>query len=476
MKIKYLIIGAGPSGLGAGHRLKERGVTDFLIVDAEKTVGGLSKSFVDENGFTWDIGGHIQFSHYAYFDRLMDAAIPAPEWENHERESWVWLANRFVPYPFQNNIRFLPWGKMLTCLFGIIRLKIHRKFSKTPPSANFLDWIQNNFGDGIGRLFMEPYNFKVWAIPPVKMSSEWVGDRVSVVSLRKTLRNILLRKNDVSWGPNNRFRFPKKGGTGAIWESVADLVGRKKIRLNSAVKAVDPVNHFVILEDGTKIEYEALFNTMPVDQLIERCRGLESLHEIAAKLQHSTTHIVGIGLRGQTPAHLKGKCWLYFPESNCPFYRVTVFSHYSKLNVPDPKTQWSLMLEISESQYKPVDQKNIVQDAIAGLLATQLIGSRDDIVSRFYHRAPYGYPTPTVERNESLKMIQPCLEEYQIYSRGRFGGWKYEVSNQDHSVMQGVEWAERMTSGLAECTYFDPNRVNAGKSDWITTVNTKKAA
>lgn len=48
----------------------------------------------------------------------------------------------------------------------------------------------------------------------------------------------------------------------------------------------------------------------------------------------SSSHIVGIGLRGQCPHGLK--CWLYFPEDNCPFYRTTVFSHYAPKNCPAP--------------------------------------------------------------------------------------------------------------------------------------------
>ncbi|MDY7001480.1 MAG: hypothetical protein SVS15_06830, partial [Thermodesulfobacteriota bacterium] len=49
--------------------------------------------------------------------------------------------------------------------------------------------------------------------------------------------------------------------------------------------------------------------------------------------------------------------------------------------------------------------------------------------------------------------IQPYLEAADIYSRGRFGGWKYEVGNMDHSLMQGVEWAEMMVQGKAEQVY-----------------------
>ena len=72
----------------------------------------------------------------------------------------------------------------------------------------------------------------------------------------------------------------------------------------------------------------------------------------------------------------------------------------------------------------------------------------------------YGYPIPCLDRDRILTMIQPYLEERNIYSRGRFGGWKYEVGNMDHSLMQGVEWVERMVLGKEECTYTGSRTVN----------------
>jgi len=55
---------------------------------------------------------------------------------------------------------------------------------------------------------------------------------------------------------------------------------------------------------------------------------------------------------------------MYFPEDNCPFYRVTVFSNYSPNNVPDIKTHWSLMAEVSESPHKPVDQAGLWEQVL----------------------------------------------------------------------------------------------------------------
>jgi hypothetical protein len=48
--------------------------------------------------------------------------------------------------------------------------------------------------------------------------------------------------------------------------------------------------------------------------------------------------------------------------------------------------------------------------------------------------------------------VIPYLEQHGIYSRGRFGMWKYEVANTDHSLMQGVELINRLLHGEPEQT------------------------
>jgi len=87
VNVRHLIIGAGPTGLGAAWRLEQRGIRDWLILEAGDTPGGLAQSVVDDHGFTWDLGGHVQFSHYELFDQLMDELLGVDGWLYHDRES-----------------------------------------------------------------------------------------------------------------------------------------------------------------------------------------------------------------------------------------------------------------------------------------------------------------------------------------------------------------------------------------------------
>jgi len=87
-----------------------------------------------------------------------------------------------------------------------------------------------------------------------------------------------------------------------------------------------------------------------------------------------------------------------------------------------------------------------VEETIQGMINTQLLeeSDRKDIVDAFLIERDYTYPTPSLERDAALKVLHPWLETKDIYSRGRFGAWRYEVGNMDHSVAQGVEWVNRV--------------------------------
>ena len=128
------------------------------------------------------------------------------------------MLGRFVPYPFQNNIHRLPADVFLECLMGIVEAQ-----QTALPRDNFAEWITAVFGDGIARHFMVPYNFKVWAHPLEMMDTAWQGDRVPTVDVRAILENLLDDRDDVGWGPNNKFKFPLLG-TGMLYDRIAEAL------------------------------------------------------------------------------------------------------------------------------------------------------------------------------------------------------------------------------------------------------------
>lgn len=446
LRKKVVIIGAGPTGLGAGYRLQELGEHDFVILERNNHVGGLSASFIDTQGFTWDIGGHVLFSHYEYFDRLFDRLLDG-EYFQHQRSAWIRMAETWIPYPFQNNIRYLPKDLQWLCIKGLLNLK------KDLNPDHFKNWAEIVFGDGITSLFIFPYNFKVWAHPLEMLDFRWVGDRVSVIDLETILRNIILAKDNVDWGPNRNFYFPRAGGTGEIFRRLARTI-EEHILLGQHVKQIDMLAKQIVTDKGFKIAYDYLLNTGPLDKMvIDQIRPENSrVMQAASKLKHNGIYVAGIGIKG---SQNDPKSWMYFPENNCHFYRVTNFHNYSPNNTPHPGEQRALLTEVSLSPFKTDKLTSLGKDIIQGLENVTLLQPQEqkDIVSTWEMNVDYGYPIPCLERDEALCLLQPFLESYSIFSRGRFGGWQYEVGNMDHSVMQGVEWVERIVLGTPERTY-----------------------
>jgi protoporphyrinogen oxidase len=446
---KILIIGAGPTGLGAAYRLKELGYNNFQIYERSPYIGGLASSFTDSAGFTWDIGGHVMFSHYKYYDRVFDTLM-GNDFQSNMRECWVRMFNNWVPYPFQNNIRYLPKEVTYECLAGLVEAQTKCDHSETKNFAEFMDAV---FGEGIVKHFMKPYNFKVWAHPAEMMNKEWIGERVAMIDVNRAIRNVVLGTDDFGWGPNNQFRFPLFGGTGEFYRRFAKpLEGH--VNLNKGVDFINLGKKEVRFTDGQIEKFDHLISAMPLDKLCNDVINGEMPREIkkaTAGLRHSGGYMVGIGIKQPCPST---KSWMYFPESNCPFYRVTYLSNYSPRMTPDKDRYYSLLCEISYSEFKPVDGRTIVQDTIRGLINAGLLKEEDqnDIVDTWIYNAKYSYPTPSLERDGILAKAIPFLEDRGVYSRGRFGMWKYEVSNTDHSLMQGVELVNRLLLNEPETT------------------------
>lgn len=166
------------------------------------------------------------------------------------------------------------------------------------------------------------------------MQCQWLGERVAAPDLKNVTKNVILQKTAGNWGPNATFRFPARDGTGGIWIAVANTLPKEKTRFgeHGSVTRVDADNKKVHLKDGTTIKYQKLVSTMAVDALVEQM-GDKELVDLSKGLFYSSTHVIGVGIRGERPERIGDKCWVRESLSNSN----TAFSD-SRDSSTSPKT------------------------------------------------------------------------------------------------------------------------------------------
>ena len=264
----------------------------------------------------------------------------------------------------------------------------------------------------------------------------------------------MFERDDVGWGPNSKFKFPLHGGTGEIYRRMASHFP-DKVKTGKQLAEVDPNRRRVSFADGTGDTYDLLISTAPLDLVAKMIRPTDTkLVDAAAGLEHNNLLVMGIGLKKKIET---GRCWIYFTDSDMPCYRATYFSHYSPFNVPNGDTERysSLMCEMSFKVDEKPDPEKVLDKVIDGLIKSTILeeGDRQHIVSRYHRSVGYSYPIPTLGRDKALAVLQPALLEKGIYSRGRFGAWRYEIGNMDHSVLMGVEAVNNILAGEKELVF-----------------------
>ncbi|EDN09474.1 hypothetical protein HCAG_06641 [Histoplasma mississippiense (nom. inval.)] len=474
ISVDVLVIGAGPTGLGAAKRLNQIDGPSWMIVDANETPGGLASTDITPEGFLYDVGGHVIFSHYKYFDDCIHEGLPKDDdWDTHQRIFYVRCKGLWVPYPFQNNISMLPKEDQVKCLDGMIDAALEARVSNTKPK-DFDEWILRMMGKSICVPLTAIRCQCAWAWRACRGAKSQGCDQ----------KRRPAKDRPETWGPNATFSFPPRRGAprdNGLQSQTPCPRNNTRFGEHGKVAKVNAASKTVVLADGTTVGYQKLVSTMQVDTLVEQM-GDKELVDLSKGLFYSSTHVIGVGIRGKRPERIGDKCWLYFPEDNCPFYRATIFSNYSPNNqpaadkrlstqqlangskphnqTPQPGPYWSIMLEVSESSLKPVNTATLLADSIQGLVNTEMLQPTDEIVSTYHRRFDHGYPTPSLEREGVLTQLLPRLQAQDIWSRGRFGSWRYEVGNQDHSFMLGVEAVDNIVNGAVELTLNYPDFVN----------------
>jgi len=436
--VQTLIIGAGLTGLSCSIHLDE----PHLLVESEHEPGGIVRTRVKHGGFYCDGTGHWLHLRNAEIKEMVYAAM-GDNITEYTRRARIFSKGVRTLFPFQANLDGLPREVVLECLAGLWKAKHPEDFGTTESNAtvpaNFEEVVVKLFGEGIARHFMTPYNEKLLGVSLADISPRYAERFVPKPSVEDILNGAFGFSKE-SLGYNATFIYPKTGGIGALPRAFVNHFELKP-EFGVRVAEIDAVAHTATLADGRNVHYKRLVNTMPLPNLLSMLRTETQLAEGSAdKLRATTVHYFDIGVRGPG---CSGSCfhWVYFPESEYIFYRVGSYSAVHSTLAPEGCRSYYVEIAGGYEAYIG-DIEGLKQRVIQDLIKGEILSPDDDILFMDLCTIPYAYVVFDKHYEPARASILAELEDYDIYSCGRWGGWNY--GGMEDALLDGRAAAQRL--------------------------------
>jgi len=415
MKKSY-VLGAGISGLSAGY------ATGLDVIEAEDLPGGicssyyikpgekkrLSRSPSDGEAYRFEVGG----GH-----RLFGAGVEALDLihrfsgtKKYIRRSSVYLSKEktLIPYPIQNNLRFLKKESADRALKELI---------KGPGRAPSImkDWLAQNFGKTLCGLFFYPFNRLYTADLYGKIAPQ--DPYKSPVDISLGLQGAYKKVHSV--GYNAAFVYPK----GGLDKFIGKIANKCHVVCKKRVIRIDTKKRIIHFQDGSAQAYRALISTLPLNRMME----MTKLKVSAKPDPYTSVLVLNIGaVRGSACPR---EHWLYVPHSKSGFHRVGFYSNVERSFLPRSSRKTNDRVSIYvERAYARNDKPTAKEVEIYTKLVIKELkewGFIKDVeaLDATWIDVAYTWSWPGSKWRE--RAID-ALKKQNIYQTGRYGKWKFQ--------------------------------------------------
>ncbi len=421
------IVGAGLAGLSAAYHMK----TGYTVLERDMEVGGLCKS-ININGYVFDYAPHILFTRNPYTRELFHSLL-GENIHTQNRRAYIYMMNTFVKYPFEANLHPLPKEVKEECIQGVLERP------GIEPS-NFMEWIQATMGSGIAKYYMVPYNQKIWKYPLESMNTEWIAGRVPAPSAEE-MRKGAEAPQPIDYGPNAEFWYPKHGGIGALAESLAENV---PVKLGAEATWFKPTStgiETLYVEDDVEesIESEKVMSSLPLPEIVYMMDDVpDEVQTAADSLVYNSLVCVMVGV---DRPNIIDKHWLYFPEKDLIFNRISFPMNFSPYTTPAGKS--SVLVEVTYRD-KKMNLEETKKQVLKDLVKAKIIKENDEIEICEAIDFKYAYVIYDLCHRKNVKVIHEYLVAHNIVPIGRYGEWEYY--NMDKAILSGKNAVEKINT------------------------------
>lgn len=399
----FVVLGAGPAGLGAGLWLAERGF-GVDVVERKAVVGGNAGSF-EVGGLRADYGSHRL--HPSTDPELLALLrdLLGEDLLKRPRHGRIRLSGRWIHFP----LRPLDLLVHAPPAFALgVAGDLARKVVPGPAPAaeeTFGGVLRRGLGATICREFYFPFARKIWGLEPEELSPIQARRRVSAGSLGKMLKRLrpAPRGDERPGAPKSWFLYPREG-FGQISESLhrAALSAGARVALRTSVDEVARRDgggfDVTVSTDGEAavLSTDALWSTIPAPVLVTLLRPVAPAEvlEAAGRLELRAMVLVYLVLERDRFTEYDAH---YFPGTDIPFTRLSEPKNYSDRTEPAGRT-----VLCAEIPCSTTDETWRMDDAALGELVIEGLGA-----------AGLPSPRPVVE-----VVTRRLGQAYPIYRRG----------------------------------------------------------
>jgi len=382
--VRYLILGAGPSGLTLAHALLDRGVPrdQLLVLEKEQVAGGLCRS-AEVDGAPLDIGGghFLDLARPQVLD-LLFRFLPEQEWASYDRVSKIRLRGQQIDHPLEANLWRFSTADQVDYLESIAKAGCVR--GEPMPEA-FADWVAWKLGERIASEYMLPYNRKIWSLDPNELGTYWLH-KLPDVSFRDTLRACLEGRPCGKLPAHGRFLYPKAHGYGEVWRRMGEALG-ESLLTDCPLRSIDLDTRLV----NGLWRAETILSTIPWVQWPAICRLPDAVRADIGLLRS-----VAIDVDYAPDTLADSSHWIYEPDEAIAYHRLLLRFNFCA----GSRGHW-----------------------------TETNASRSVRATGWRHRNEFAYPLNTHGKPEAVARLRQWAAGRGVIGIGRWGKWEHMNSD-----------------------------------------------
>ena len=403
-RVRYLVIGAGVSGLAFADALGKD--DDYLVLEADAEIGGYCKT-IAQDGFVWDYSGHFFHFKHADIEKDLVARMGGQKVLKIEKESRIfWSRDRWIDFPFQKNIHQLPQADFLECLSDLHFKTGWGRDRKDPPKS-FGEMLYARFGRGIAERFLVPYNEKLYATQLDALDVDAMGRFFPHADVDDIIKNFTQADN-ASY--NSTFTYPE-GGAIQYVHALASGVRTDRIALGERLTKIDLRTKVATTSNDREVAFEHVVSSAPFPKLL----ALAGLPVPASTYSWNQVFVLNLGFDRKGPSKIH---WAYFPQRDISFYRV---GFYDNIFGSD---RMSLYVELGSPPGATVDVEASKARVLADLEKTGIVEGHRLVSSHHVVMDPaYVHVTRAAATDFADK--KALLASRGVHTVGRYGGWTY---------------------------------------------------